>query len=171
MSTQIVSFYVPTKPYDAVASINRIAAGQGSVRYAQQTAHADYNGHHLQVWWNDYRGYYICEYHWGERVVLCRSSDARQIIASALKDFKAQGLGASITVSLLERDAAIAKEFSELIEGKEPFPYAWWTWKHDEAATAYRLERELGRSYVARLLKADSLEEYRELCRPKASLR
>jgi|WetSurMetagenome_2_1015567.scaffolds.fasta_scaffold42577_4 hypothetical protein len=61
-------FYMPTKPYTLIDAVNRRAAATGgSVRYAQASAGADYNGNDLSLTWNDYRGYYVVQYYFGRR--------------------------------------------------------------------------------------------------------
>jgi hypothetical protein len=168
--TQVAEFHIPTKPYDATACLNRIALAQGSMSYASKGQHADYNGNHITVVWNDYRGYYICEYMWAGRQVVARSENAESILKSAISEYMAQGLGASLSIQLRGQDAVYAEMFPKLIEGKQDGLGDWWTWKHEEMASAYRLEKQLGRPYAAWLLKAETIEEYRAMCAPKKNI-
>lgn len=68
----MLSAWIPTRPYTITDQINRSAAATGSVRGAMAAASADYNGHSVKVSWNSFRKYWVCEYYWGERVVLGR---------------------------------------------------------------------------------------------------
>lgn len=157
-----VVFHVPTKPYSAVDALNRIAAATGSVGYAMASAGADYNGHHLGMYWNNYRQYYVCDYNWGERVVIARG-DARHVLQSSLQTFERQGRGASLRISVKENDAAIVREFSQVLEGAQDLEACkWYTWRHKNAANALWLEKHLGIS-SATLLCARDEEDYKFL--------
>lgn len=57
-------YWLPTRPYNVIAAINRMAAATGSPRYAMAAHGADYNGHSVGVYWNHYRGYWLAEYTW-----------------------------------------------------------------------------------------------------------
>lgn len=123
-------FYVLGKPLSIIDAINRQAAAQGSVRYAMATADADYNGHALALYWNDYRGYYVLDYHWGERVVLHRGTDFARALAVAKQELARQGRGATLRINALYRDAHIARRDPDTLEGslqdhKDERPDAW----------------------------------------------
>lgn len=67
-------YWLPTRPYTLIDAVNRGAAATGSVRYAQQAANSDYNGHTVTVAYNSFRDYCTCEHYWGGRVVHARGS-------------------------------------------------------------------------------------------------
>lgn len=137
----MTAYHLPTKPYSIIDCINRIAAATGSVRYAQMASNADYNGHAIMLAWNDYRGYYVAEYYWGERVVIARGKNFADVLAEAKREFARQGLGASLSVSVRPEDAATADADPDLIKGRET-EQPWFTWKHREAAQALRLRTD-----------------------------
>lgn len=158
-----VQFFLPCKPYSPIDAVNRIAAAQGSVGYAIASANADYNGHRISLSWNGFRGYYIAEYYWGERRVIVRSSDAKEAIAASIREYDRQGLGSSLHIALKPEDAKAAEEFPQLIHGRECPNQPWWTWKHREAGSALRTERQFGVPCVGYLLKANSEDEYKKM--------
>lgn len=149
-------FHLPTKPYDIIDAINRIYAATGSIRNAVSTSNADYNGHALRLYWNDYRGYYVGEYFWGERVVLVRTTNLSEAITRMKEEYNKQGRGASFIVHPKDGDEDIAKEHG-LLEG-EPVPGDWYTWKHKLAGSAVRL----GTDHL--LIAAHDEAHYNRLC-------
>jgi len=106
-------FHLPRKPLSAIDVENRRACATGSMRYAALTENADYNGHALRVDWNDYRGYYVCEYFWAGRVVIARG-DCEYVLREAVKEFARQGRGASLHVAVKPEHAAVAEELGLL---------------------------------------------------------
>jgi hypothetical protein len=107
MKTQ--DLWLPRIQTTLVEEINRRAAATGSVTYAMQTAHADYNGHYVRVWYNDYKGYWIAEYHWGGRVVIARGT-AKECLLAGHDYYKRGAKGATVVAcALAEEDAAYAK--------------------------------------------------------------
>lgn len=149
-----VRFHLPTKPYSLVDAINRMAAATGSMRYAMATGDADYNGHHLALYWNDYRGYYVCDYHWGERVVLVRDADFARALRGAKLAFASQGRGASLRISARPQDAHIAESDPEVRAGEEP-KMAWRTWQFDEVGFAVK------HGWTHHLIAATDPDDYR----------
>lgn len=134
------TYHVPTRPYGPIDALNRRAAAVGSPGYAQATAYADYNGHHVTVHWNEYRGYYLAEYWWAGRVVLARGSFA-SCLRAALDEYRRGALGTSVTVVLREGDAeaaALCAATPELVAGEAPRELPWWTWRHEAAARSVR---------------------------------
>ena len=132
-------FYIPTREYGPIDSLNRRAAAVGSPRYAAGAAGADYNGHHVVVSWNDYRGYYICEYTWAGRRVLARGSFAA-CLGAALAEYRRGALGATVSISVPEGDGEAIAELSrhpEIKPGLET-ELDWYTWRHKCAALAAR---------------------------------
>jgi hypothetical protein len=170
--TKFVEFYVPTKPYGVIDAINRQAAATGSWNFAVSSSSADYNGHHISVTWNSYRGYYIAEYYWGQRNVLCRGT-AAECVSAAINEWRHQGKGAKVSMTIKVEDAdtikAVLASFTasptlaEVKEGREQWPPAWWSWKHAEVPNALNFERQLGCPYTSFLLKAETPEEYKAL--------
>jgi hypothetical protein len=125
-----VQFYILGKPLSITDAINRGAAATGSIRYAMMTADADYNGHSLSLYWNDYRGYYVCDYHWGERVVITRDENFARALATAKRELARQGRGASLRVVPRDIDIETARADADLIEGdmnehQDERPDAW----------------------------------------------
>ncbi len=131
------SYHVPTRPYSPIDAMNRRAAAQGSPTYAMGAAVANYNGHSVSVYFNDYRGYYVAEYHWGERCVLARGT-FRQALTAALREFDRGALGASVSVSIPASDLEaneIAAGCLQLLSGPSPHSSDWYTWRHEVAAS------------------------------------
>ena len=159
-----VRFHLPTKPYNVIAAINRCFAAQGSWRNAMAASSADYNGHWINLSWNDYRGYYVAEYTWGGRNVVTRSSDAVTAIREAVREYERQGLGASLHVSVRPEDADAVRASGLLREGAEPEVKEWYTWAHELVGHAYWLETKLGVPATAALLVARDKEDFEHLC-------
>jgi hypothetical protein len=144
MSSIVKTFHVPVRPYSPIDALNRRAAALGSPRYAELASHANYNGHHVAVNWNDYRQYYIAQYYWGGRVVLDRGTFA-DCLRAALREFNRGALGASVSVTPREDDQE-ALELCwctpDLAEGdldfSKPEPATWWTWRHQAAVESAR---------------------------------
>jgi hypothetical protein len=90
-------FWLPTRPYNVIAAINRMAAATGSCQYAMSTANADYNGHSVSIDWNHYRGYWIARYTWAGTIVIARGR-----LVDCLRTGKAEydrgALGAEVMV-------------------------------------------------------------------------
>ena len=134
-------YHVPERPYGPIDALNRRAAALGSPGYAMAASGANYNGHRISVSYNDYRGYYIAQYYWGERVVLARGS-FEHCLRAALDYYERGALGASVSVCPREDDA----EANALCEA-EPLlkpgalsedPREWYTWRHQCAAASAR---------------------------------
>lgn len=166
-------FHVPTRPYTPIDSLNRMAAALGSPRYGQAAAHANYNGHHVNVWWNDYRSYYIAEYTWAGRVVIARGTFA-SCLAAALREHANGALGASTHVEPRPDDAeaiALCEQTPELLPGREPSERAWYTWKHSVGAAAARDSANPGRGAMVfdwdLLQAAETQTEYEQAVRAK----
>lgn len=157
-----VQFHMPTKKITLIDAINRCAAATGSIGYARATAGADYNGHALGLYWNDYRRYYVCDYHWGERVVITRHENFSIALAASKREFARQGRGASFRVSCRPQDAHIAEADPDLLAGKEsdhgycdadPKDF----WKFGEVGYAVKFNN------IHHLISASSKEEYDHL--------
>jgi hypothetical protein len=154
-----IEFHIPVRPYTPIDALNRHSAALGSPRYAELTSHADYNGHHVRVWWNDYKGYYIAEYTWDGRQVLARGSFA-DCLTAALREHERGALGSSASIHPRADDAAaialceatdsvcsgtIWREDPDSWQGKR-IAGDWWTWRHQwavESARDYANPRKL----------------------------
>lgn len=163
MNENYIRFHLPTKPVTIVDAINRAACAIGSMRYAQLTETADYNGHAIHA---DYRPHaiggarYVAEYFWAGRVVIARG-DCEHVLRSAIEEFKRQGRGASLAVSVLPEHAEIARSLG-LVEGDAPETYPTNDWRFAEVGHAAHLEKQYGVPATAYLLQATgSKEEWR----------
>lgn len=140
-------FHLPIRPYSPIDALNRRAAATGSPRYATLAANANYNGHHVTLTWNSYRGYYVAEYFWAGRVVIARGKFG-DCLRAVLAEYNKGALGASAEIAPreddteaialcastpgVERGSAWAGEHGDrhLRKGN------WWTWRHDVACEA-----------------------------------
>lgn len=135
--TDSIAFHLPIRPYSPIDALNRRAAALGSPRYAAAASHADYNGHHVTVQFNDYRQYYTCEYWYAGRNVLRRGT-AIQCVEAAVNYYERGALGASVTVFVKAEHAPyVQAAFPGLQAGKEP-QQTWYTWQHQAAAESAR---------------------------------
>lgn len=151
-----LKFHVPTKPYSAVDAINRASAATGSIRNAMASSDADYNGHRLNLYFNHYRGYYVADYNWGERVVITRGENFADQLLHSLDWYKRQGRGASIWITVLEKDATILHGCPEVVAGPEDIEASgWYNWRHKNTSHALWLERHLGIPVFALLCARD----------------
>lgn len=145
-----IEFHLPVRPYSPIDAHNRAAAAKGSPRYAQATACASYNGHHVTLSWNDYRRYYVAEYFWAGRVVLGRGSFAN-CLRAVLDEYARGDLGASAAICVPANDAealTLARSAPGVVEGslwrEEPNGMrrldagSWWTWRHSVGAESAR---------------------------------
>lgn len=181
---QPVKFHIPSKAYDITDAINRRACAQGSMRYAQLTSHADYNGHALSLSWNDYRGYYVGEYYWGERVVFARSPDFATALVATKREFERQGRGASCRVTVgdayadrpiasqmtrehdFAADLVVARADNMLREGEEGTPEFMRGWKWGKLQAAFMTEKfNPWIAATSNLIRATTEEEYEAMCK------
>jgi len=115
-------FWLPTRPYSIVAAINRRSAATGSIRYAELAEHADYNGHFVSVYFNEYRRYWVADYTWAGRIVIARGS-LESCLRAAKAEYDRGALGACVSLTVeSDEDAAAAvaagfQPWSEVIEG------------------------------------------------------
>lgn len=132
-------YHLPVRPYSPIDALNRRAAALGSIGYAQAAQGANYNGHHVTVSWNSYRGYYIAQYFWAERRVL-RRGNAVDCVAAAVAEYERGAVGSSVSVDVLESDLRdVLQAFPQLTSGDVDFtPASWHTWRHECAASAAR---------------------------------
>lgn len=109
------SFFIPTRPFTPIDSLNRRAAAVGSPNYAMISANVNYNGHAVTLDWNDYRRYYIAQYWWAGRNVIARGEFA-QCLRAVINEFNRGALGSSATV----RPRADDEEAIALCRSTEP---------------------------------------------------
>lgn len=146
--SQNICFHIPTRPYSPIDAHNRAASARGGARWAQLTSNADYNGHHVTLAWNDYRGYYVAEYYWAGRVVLARGSFA-ECLKAVVAEYNRGALGSSVGVTIPAHDVealAVARAEPLLVEGSfwvweapgVPVSPSFWTWRHDVGVQSVR---------------------------------
>lgn len=169
------SFWLPTRPYNIIAAINRVAAATGSVQRASTASNADYNGHFVRVYFNDYRGYWLAEHTWAGRCVHARGS-LEQALRAAKAEYDRGALGACVTTEGLDEEgAALAlslgyQVWSEEIEAAHNA--TWQDGRHGEVAQAFWLEK-VGVPALALLIQSKSFEDYKarlDLCTAERGL-
>lgn len=141
--------------------INRSAAATGSMRLAAAASHADYNGHTVRVWFNDYRRYWIAEYHWAERVVLGRGS-FENCLEAAMREFNRGAAFAEVKVTSPRelsqeqacRAAGLVPE-DEVQAETDP--------KFAEVGNALWYERHFGIPATHFLIQARDMDEYKAM--------
>lgn len=158
-----MKFHLPTIEFSAIDLANRVAAATGGMRYAQNAASADYNGHFVCITFNTFRRYWVAEYTWSSRNVIARGS-LRDILQLARRYYDQGAKSATVSVAYptgrywADGDrwpdesrmqfAAICKAYGFQYGsvriynmGANCQPHAWWTPKHDAVADAFRAER------------------------------
>ena len=165
-------YELPTIPYGPIDALNRRAAAVGSPGYAIKTAHANYNGHHVTVWWNDYKGYYIADYTWAGRIVIARG-DFASCFAAAVAYYNKGDLAACVWFTLKEGDEEALKLIASdnrIIE-KGTASRDWYTWQHECAVQSvkdYCFPGAFALRFDWELMQAvDSEKEYTEALKAK----
>jgi len=157
-------YYFPTNPYTLEQAIARRQAATGSVQLAMDADHAPYNGHCIVLHWNDFRGYYVGEYHWGERVVVARSKNFLEALKWTKSEYDSQGAGASLHVTPLARDEHFCQNVPGLLpwseEEEASLEKVWRTWKYGEITQAIWNEEKLGCPALTFLRNSTTKEEY-----------
>lgn len=162
----MVDMYLPTIPYTVIDNVNRAAAATGSINYAYAASEADYNGHRVTVSFNDFRKYFITQYFWGERVVLCRGTLA-ECLRSGAEYYKRGSKGSCVRVNVPD-DKWTAKDTEKALElGYKPWSQdieaednaKWYTPLHSLAGRAVDLDRR-GIPAIHILVTSSSAEEY-----------
>jgi hypothetical protein len=145
----VTEFHLPVIPYGPSVALNRMAAALGSPRYAMAASGADYNGHHIKVWWNEHNRYYIAEYTWAGRIVIERGSFAA-CLRAALTYYERGALGSSAEICPRSDDEAalaLCRADERIAEGSfwvrdfngcRPRYGAWYTWMHEVASKSAR---------------------------------
>ena len=142
----VAEFHLPVRPYSPIDAHNRMAAALGSPRMASLTHYADYNGHHVTLSWNSYRGYYVAEYFWAGRVVIARGSFAA-CLRAVVDEYARGALGSSAAIIPRADDTdamSLALATPGVVEGslwtidpdgvKQLSRGTWWTWRHQVAS-------------------------------------
>lgn len=157
-AASVRKFVLPTKPLSIIDAINRMALATGDFRNACASSDANFNGHPVEVRWNEYRGYWVAQYHWCDRIVIARGELGPCL--SAAKDFYAtQGRGASVTVHVESPDDAYICKACGFIPAAEE-DTSWRDWKFEEINHALDMERRGFGAYTAHLIAATSREDY-----------
>jgi hypothetical protein len=165
--TNTANFWLPTRPYSLIEAINRMSAATGSPRYAELAANSDYNGHSVTVGFNDYRKYWVAEYTWAGRVVLCRGS-FEDCVRAAKAEHDRGAKGSVVRVRNVPADQIALVEslgFVAWSENAEKAHVATFRdARYDEINGAMAYERQLGCPAVGFLANSATLEEYNAKC-------
>lgn len=156
-------YWLPRIQTTLIEEINRRAAATGSVTFAMQTAHADYNGHCIRVWYNDYKGYWIAEYHWGERVVLTRGS-AMDCLRAGADYYKRGAKGSAVVTSgpMTEEEVKYAESLGFVTHNAEiEKQHISDDPRKALISEAFMYEKQLGVPAVSILANATSVEDYK----------
>lgn len=163
----MLTYHLPTIPYSVADAVNRMSAATGSVRYAMGAARADYNGHHVSVYFNDYRRYWLAEYTWSGRNVLARGSLVN-CLRAAKSEYDRGALGSDVVAKLhptapdSEGSFRAACRAEGLIEGDEDKKLAdWWTDRHGLVSDAMEYERHGLAPAVGILVNAKNAADYK----------
>lgn len=164
MANNQMGFWLPTIPYSLIDAINRMAAATGSVRYAQLAADANYNGHFVRVYFNDYRGYWLAEYQWGERCVLSRSENLARCLEAGKAEYARGARGTTVVCHVdTESDADLCRAAGFVPYSKEIEAAHYATWKDprfEKIHEARDYERYGMAPAVGILANSKTVEEY-----------
>lgn len=140
-----------------VDAINRRALATGSMRSAMAGHSSNFNGHHITVDFNAYRGYFVAEYTWAGRNVLARGS-AEECLDAALREHN-RGAAFSSVVFYPETvaDAACAREKGLALEDAEPKMDPMFALVGD----AMHLMQQFGVPATSYLMESKTPEEYK----------
>lgn len=156
------TFFAPTRPYDIIAAINRVAVATGSTVNAYKATNADYNGHSVTVGFNKYRGYWIAEHFWAGRNVLCRGQ-FEDCLKAAITEYNRGALGSSIFVNCQTPEQEKLCESLFLIEWSKEREEEHWAsfadWRYQYVGVALR------NNTTHHLINATSLDDYYARCR------
>lgn len=144
------NFHLPEVELSPVDLINRRAAATGSVRYAQLTGSADYNGHPIAVSFKPHAvagPIWNAEYHWGERVVIGRGS--LNVCLEAAKAEHARGAGGCCVRVYLHEEAPESINEQTLlctdlgfVAGKLPDRASWWNGSHAAVVDSFLWDKQ-----------------------------
>lgn len=156
-------YWLSTRPYTLIDAVNRAALATGSMQYAMAGADADYNGHRVLVYFNDYRGYWLAEYTWAGRQVLCRG-DLGACLRAAKQEYDRGAKGAMVVTDNLDEAGGVAAEvlgyapYSEDIEKVHLGTFQ--DDRYREVAGALWMERHTGVPAIKFLIDAKDKVEY-----------
>lgn len=157
--------WLPTRPYTIIGAINRRSAATGSARFADLASHADYNGHFVSVYFNDYRQYWVADYTWAGRIVLGRGTLAN-CLSAAKAEYDRGALGACVVVTVeSEEDKQEAELFGFQPYSKEIQEAYNKTWQDDRfecLSEAFQYETHGLAPSVGLLANSKSAAEFKE---------
>lgn len=156
-------FVLPTKPLSIIDAINRMCLATGGAANAARGSDADYNGHNVEVRYNDYRGYWVASYTWSGPNVIARG-ELEHCLDEAARFYAAQGRGASVHVLARDEKDASACASRGFIPA-EAEDRSWHDWRFEQINYALAMERRGFGSYTHNLCVADSPEEFERLNR------
>lgn len=156
-------FVLPTKPLSIVDAINRMCLATGSTRNAAVGSDADYNGHNVEVRWNDHRGYWVASYIWSGPHVIARG-ELEYCLDEAARFYAAQGRGASVRVLARDDDDAATCAARGFILA-ETEDRSWHDWRFEQINYALAMERRGFGPYTHNLCVAASPDEFERLNR------
>lgn len=180
-----MSFWIPTKPYSFEIALHRMRVATGSVRQAMISESTNWNGHHLTLSWNNYRGYYVGEYFWGGRQVITRGlTKFETALEQMIRAYDQGGLGTCLSVTpridwivvetadgksstkienKFEEDWEFATKHPRLQayskEIADLYNTTWRTWKHELVNEVLFWEKQMGVP-VQLLIEANSKKEW-----------
>jgi hypothetical protein len=160
-----MNLWLPTIPYSLIDCINRVAAAQGSPRYAMAASDADYNGHYVIVDQSPVRPGWRAHYTWAGINWLTRGADVRHALRVAHDEYKRGAKGATVLAAAIPEDAVdFARSLGYVDYSEEIGAAHYATWKDarfEEVGSAMRYERQLGCPAVGFLANSKTLEEYK----------
>lgn len=151
------NFWFGVKPGTVADLINRHAAATGSIGYAMKMA--THIGHMVRVYYNEYRGYWLVEHQWGERVVHYRG-DFAGAVAAAKREHEINGPFGTVTFYDVPQELqrlCLDAGAVERIEGDEK---AALPWQFEHVSTAFWTEKHVGIPAVSFLANATSEADY-----------
>ena len=156
-------FWIPTRPYSVIDAVNRMCAATGSTRTAMLSAHANYNGHAVKVWWNNFRRYFIASYRWSGEVYLARGDfETCARAGKAQHDRGERGSVVRLEAATDEQAAAALalgyEPWSEEIE--KAHDATWRTDRHDLVNDAISLDRHFHIGAIGLLVQASDATDY-----------
>jgi hypothetical protein len=156
-------FWLPTRPYNLIAAINRYGAATGSMRGAMLSAGADYNGHAVGfVEPNKFKTYWTCYYTWAGINTIGRGS-LGDCLRAARQEYDRGALGATARVKVATEEDARAcldagfQPWSKEIEAAHDA--TWRTPMHKLVSDAFRMQEFLPGA-VSVLANSETAEEY-----------
>jgi hypothetical protein len=160
-----LEFWLPTRPFNVIAAVNRMTAATGSIRYAQAAAGADYNGHNISLTEpNSHVSYWRAYYIWSGINYVARGT-LRECLDGAKREYDRGALGASAHVKVeTEEDAQTCRDAGWLPYSKEieaAHDATWRTPLHDLVNEAIAWEKNgLFPGAVGVLVQCKTVAEY-----------